>query len=239
MYGLRSWLEIKGQIVYINAKFENHDFIAVYPEIYNGNEAGADTVVRYILQTPGLMSSYGIPSPTTEEYRSNPIYKNDHFYVFSKIYDTFGVGDDRLLFLPILNLHIFKNSVKKRTKTCYLVGKGVNQHKHPQDAVELTREFAKDQVALANLLNECHTLYCYDRLSAMMDIARLCGCKVRYYGDFDKKDLEKYETGMNGLTYRDEEEVDLRSYIFRCEYEQMRNVFSKKLDKFIEYTQEN
>jgi hypothetical protein len=237
MYGMRSWLETKGQIVMMNAKFEDPDFITIYPEITNGHPTGSNTVVRYILQTPGLMQSYGVPSPTTEEYKTNPIYQNDSFYVFSRIYDTFGVPDDHVLFLPILNLHIFKDQGKKRTGTCYLVGKGQNQHKHPKEhSFEITREFAQDQQALADMFNRCHTFFCYDRLSASMDIARLCGCKVQYYGDFSITDLMKYETGMNGLGYTNEK-VQLDTKKFRDHYEGMIETFSKRLDKFIEATQ--
>lgn len=231
MWGLYGWLLAKGQIVHPNAKYDD-DFIGVYPEIYHGNEAGAKTVVRYVLQTAGLMSTYGVPGPSTEEIKKT----SDHIYVFSRIYDTIGVPNDHILFLPILNLHIFKDQGKKRTGTCYLVGKGQNQHKHPKHSFEITREFAKDQQALSNMLNKCHTFYCYDRLSAAMDIARLCGCRVQYYGDFSITDLKKYETGMNGLGYTDEK-VQLNTKAFREHYEGMIETFSKRLDKFIEVTQ--
>lgn len=237
MHGLRSWLETKGQIVYMNATINNGDFVAVYPEIYHGNEAMSRHVVRYILQTPGIMSSYGNPSPSTDEYKTNPIYENDKFYIFSKIYDTFGVDNDHILFLPIINLHLFKDLKRMRNKTCYLVGKGTDQHKHPAESIELTRQFATDQYALAELLNSCHTLFCYDRLSAMIDIARLCGCKVRYYGDFTKEQLGTYETGLNGLTYKDEEERNLKTNLFLENYEFLIRSFSHKLDLFIEATQ--
>lgn len=227
VYALRSWLEIKGQIALMNAKFDI-PFVGIYPEIYQGNPLGADTVVRYILQTPGKMALYGQPGPT--EYPST-----DKIYVFSKIYDTFGVKDDHLLFLPVINTHVFKDLKKKRTKTCYLIGKGTNTNVHPQDSIELTREFANDQSALADLLNECQTLYCYDFLSAMMDIARLCGCKVRYLGGLSRDTLELYEPGDQGIDYGGG--ATLRSDDFRYHYLYMRELFGKKIDKFIEDTQ--
>lgn len=236
IWGLYGWLLAKGEIVFVNTKL-NIPSIGIYPEIYHGNDLEATTVVRYILQTPGVMTNYGNPSPTTEEYKTNPIYRNDKFFVFSKIYDTFGVDDNHLMFLPILNLHIFKDQRKKRTKTCYLIGKGTNQFKHPKDSIELTRQFASDQQALADLLNECHTLYVYDRLSAMMDISRLCGCKVKYYGDFSQEQLEKYEPGTNGIGYMGENN-QLLIQAFREHYKQMIRDFDLKLDSFIDITQE-
>lgn len=231
MWGLFGWLLAKGQLVVTNGSW-NGDFTAIYPEITNGNPLNASRVVRYVLQTPGVMASYGVPGPSTQEIKDT----SDDIYVFSRIYDTFGVDDDHVLFLPILNLHLFKDYGAKRHKTCYLVGKGVNQHKHPHDSIELTREFASNQKALADLLNKCQTFYCYDRLSAMGEISRLCGCKVQYYGDFSPQEMLKYEPGMNGMGYQ-EEKVKLASDTFRKDYIKLIDKFSTNLDRFIRTTQ--
>ena len=50
-WGLYGALLAKGQIVYPNAKFDDPNFVAIYPEIYNGNPAGANTVARYIMRS--------------------------------------------------------------------------------------------------------------------------------------------------------------------------------------------
>ena len=230
MYGLYAWLLMKGQIVFLNAKYPNPNFVAVYPEIYRDNPTEAQHVVRYILQTPGVMNLYGVPGVTE-------FPKNDKIFVFSKIYDTFGVDEDHLMFLPILNLHLFKDYGKKRKKTCYLVGKGDNLHKHPKNSIEIDRKFANKQDELAVLLNECQVMYCYDRLTAMMDIARLCGCRVKYYGNFGKDDLAKYEPGMNGVTYKFEDDVKLDVHAFNEHYRGMVKLMDTKIDRFIELTQ--
>lgn len=227
MWGLYAWLLVKGQIAYVNAEIDI-PFVGIYPEIAHGNDLGAKTVVRYLLNKPGVMAGYGIPGPTEFE-------KTDLIYVFSRIYDTYGVDDDHLLFLPIINLHLFKDTKKKRTKTCYLVGKGQNKYRHPEDSIELTRQFSADQKALAELLNECHTLYGYDPLSAMYDIARLCGVTVKYYGDMDRKELDKYEPGLQGIDFGDGSKLD--SNRFRYHYQELINEFSNKLDIFIDRTQ--
>lgn len=228
MYGLYAWLLAKGQLAYLNATFDHPDFVAVYSEIQRDNVAGAGTVVRYILQTPGVMALYGKLGPTK-------FPKTDKIFVFSKIYDTFDVDDDHVMFLPILNMYLFKDKGKKRDKTCFLVGKGKDQHKHPRDSFELTKEFSMDQAALADKLNECQVMYTYDRMSAMTEIARLCGCRVKYYGDFKKKELELYEPGMNGMGYK--EDIELDSKAFRAHYKSLVDTFSKKMDFFIADTQ--
>lgn len=234
MWGLYGWLLAKGEIAYVNTRVQDVPTVGIYPEIYHGNDIGAETVVRYILQTPGVMGT----TQQDGQFRVGPTGypETDKIYVFSKIYDTFGVDQDHILFLPIINTKVFTDQRKRRTKTCYLVGKGKNQQFHPKGSIELTREFARDQEALADLLNECHTLYCYDRLSAMMDIARLAGCQVKYYGDFTQNELEKYEPGTNGLGYWGEDKK-LFTEAFRDRYENLQKAFEIQLDKFITDTQ--
>jgi hypothetical protein len=158
-------------------------------------------------------------------------------YYFSQLFDEIGESDENhRMFLPVINLHEFKDEGKKRTKTCYLIGKGTNRREHPEDSIELTRQFASNQEELAKLLNECHTFYCYDTLSAMMEVARLCGCKVKYYGEYLESDLEKYEPGMNGIgCFGHEKKLD--SQAFRFHYESMIKEFDRKLDIFLEETQ--
>jgi len=234
MYGLYGWLLAKGQIAFLNMKFSNPDFVGIYPEIMPGNDMGAATIVRYILAKPGIMGTYingvAVHGPETFD-------KTDKVYYFSRVYAPKGVDSSQIMFLPILNLHIFKDQKRKRTKTCYLVGKGFNQAKHPPDAIEITRPFAEDQQALADLFNECREFYCYDFMTAQTEIARLCGCPVRYWGNCDQKELSLYEPGLNGLTYKDEEPVPLYTDVFREHYLAMIKEFERKLDIFIEETQ--
>jgi hypothetical protein len=154
---------------------------------------------------------------------------SDKLYYFSKLFGK--TDEDHYMFLPICNLHIFKDQGKKRIKTCYLVGKGFNRSKHPPDSIPLNRQLAQDQQALADLLNECHTFYCYDKLTAMMEIARLCGCKVQYYGDYSIEELKQYEPGLNGIN----SELDVLA--FRKHYINMIKKFDLQIDKFIKTTQ--
>jgi hypothetical protein len=232
MWGLFGYLLAKGQIAWINRYPQGEDIIAIYPEIQNGNPYNAKTVVRYILAKPGEMGS-GVPG--TDSFRPGPttFEPSDRLYYFSRM---FGKAPcDHYLFLPIANLHIFKDQHKKRTKNCYLIGKGTNKLVHPKGSIELTRDFSHDQ-ALADLLNECHVLYCYDKLSAMMEIARLCGCRVKYYGSYDEYELRKYEPGLNGVGFMGDD-VQLDTELFREHYIEMIHTFSSRLDAFIDATQ--
>jgi len=237
MYGLYGWLLAKGQIVYLNAKYEDNDFVAVYPEIYHGNQANANTVVRYILNKPGVMATNGIPGPTTFD-------KKDKIYVFSKIYDTLGVDDDHLMFLPILNTHLFKDQKKKRSQKCVFVGKGTDLDiPETKGLVRITRELLMRQGVLADFLNDCEVMYSYENPTAMNEIARLCGCRVIFIPEgaslkYTEKELkEKYEPSNEGISWGIGNDSGFDAKAFRKHYMGLKDIFEAKLDKFIAETQ--
>lgn len=233
MYGLYGHLLAKGQAAFLNTQLDVPG-IGIYPEIYHGNDMDAKKVIRYVLQTPGVMA-------TSDQgtYRKGPTEfdPKDEIYVFSKVYDQWNVDDDHILFLPIINLHLFKDQGKKRTKTAFYCARGTNLGKHPKDAVEITRQFATDQQALADLLNECKTLYVYDKITAMLEVARLCGCPVEYWGPTPLETLQVYEPGMDGLGFQREEPLD--SLAFRQHYIRLIKTFEDKLERFIDATQKD
>lgn len=232
-WGLYGWLLAKGQVVFLNIKV-NVPSIGIYPEIYHGNEMEATKVIRYILQKPGMMGQ-GTPGVN---FKPGPTHfdESDELYAFSKVYDEWGLDNDHILFLPIIDLNTFKDLGLKRDKIAYYVGKGQNFNFHPPEAVELKRELAMEQSDLAHFLNECQTLYVYDPMSAIMECARLCGCKVVYMGDLQLEQLNLYEPGMNGLGYKIEKE--LNTDLFRIHYQELIFAFSKRLDRFIQRTQQ-
>ncbi len=225
MWSLYGWLLARGVEVYIN-RYPSPDVIAIYPEIYHGNQLGASKVIRYILNRPGVMGTAQADGSFTAGPTS--FDTTDRLIYFSQIFSDEKLSDRDIMFLPAIDLSTFKDQGKKRTKTCFLVGKGFNTKQHPKDSIELSRQFAFDQQALADLLNECHTFYCYDNLTAMMECARLCGCAVAYYGGRGMDELEKYEPGTNGIN------GPLDTPKFRKTYIGLRETFERKLDAFIE-----
>jgi hypothetical protein len=228
MWGLYAWLLTKGQVAYLNSTSDDRDgFVAIYPEIYQGNETGASVVVRYLLNKPGRMALYGTPGPAT-------FAPTDRIYTFSKMY--YDTDDEHILFLPILDLTTFYDQKRKRTKTAFYVGKGKNFSQHPEGAIEITREFATDQQQLADLLNQCQVLYSYDPVSAMTEISRLCGCRVVLIQDeYTEEQYKLYEPGLNGMGLK--KDVGLDSDEFRTSYKALRRTFDTRLDQFILSTQ--
>jgi len=227
IWALYAWLLTKGEIAYPNSVSDDKNFVAIYPEIYKGNEAGAYTVVRYLLNKPGVMGLYGQPGPTE-------FPKSDLIYTFSKMF--YNTDDEHTLFLPILNLNIFNDQRRKRNKVAYFVGKGKNINAHPNKAIEITRELAQDQQRLADILNECQVLYSYDPVSAMTEISRLCGCRVVLNQDkYSEEEYKLYEPGLNGMGFGKDVELDVNG--FRTSYKAVKQTFSDRLDKFIIETQ--
>lgn len=232
MWGLYGWLLAKGQIVNLNFKYPDPNFIAIYPEIYHGNSFGANTVARYILQKPGMV---GKGTPGTSSFRPGPTEfdPNDMLFAFSRLYMK-GLPQDHYMFLPILDMHLFKNQKQKRTKKFYYVGKGSNTNNHPAEAIELPR--MRDQQKLADLLNDCEVLYIYDPVTALSELARLCGTRVVMFSPMEG--FEKYyEPQTNGISLYKDTGIKLNYEQFRSHYSKMRDIFSKKLDDFIELTQ--
>jgi hypothetical protein len=235
MFGLYGHLLAKGMIAYTNVLLNTHDFVAIYPEIMHGNEGGADRVVRYILNKPGLMGGGTREKPL----KAGPetFEPTDELYYFSKLFGE-AKDDNHYMFLPILNAHLFKPQDKRRTKTCVFVGKDFDLHQHPSDAIYITKEITNDQQGLADLLNECQVMYCYDRVTAMTEIARLCGCRVVMINNsYTKDEFSKYEAGLNGISWEKDEGTKLDVDGFRDHYAWMKRDFSRKLDIFIEATQ--
>jgi len=235
MWGLFGHLLAQGQLAVTNASWHT-EFTAIYPEITHGNPLNAQKVIRYILNKPGVMANYGVPGPMTFD-------KEDEIYVFSKIYDTFGVDDDHIMFLPILNLHIFKDQKRQRRNTCYFIGKGKNLELHHKNAIQIDARVAIDQQVLADTLNTCSVFYTYENPTAMVEIARLCGCRVVYFPqgastNYTQKQLtELYEPGMDGVSFEKDEEIQLDTKLFREKYINLMDIFQKRLSRFIDHTQ--
>ena len=142
------------------------------------------------------------------------------------------------MFLPILDLHTFKDKKLFRNKKCVFVGKGKDEGLHPKDCIPIDRKLAEDQDVLADLLNNCEVVYSYDPVSAMTEIARLCGCRVvMLQKTYTKSQYREYEPGLNGMSFGLDEEVPLDSEGFRDNYSLLRKRFNEKLSYFIEDTQ--
>lgn len=240
----------KGQRVYINTVGQSprwpipvatppiihklattEDAIGVYPEIIFGNPLGTRTVVRYILNDPGHLGG-----PKTYD-------ESDLKFVFSEVYNRYGFPEEQVLFNPVIDVENFQNLGLPRTQRCLYIGKGGATPRSPYStgAIEIPRPCSER--VLNDILNKSKILYCYDPITALTEISRLCGCPVVMIPgtQFTKEQYSRHEFGWEGVGWGIEEmqrAIDsVNSTQFREKYMKMKEIFLNKLDKFIEITQ--
>lgn len=234
MWGLFGHLLARGYEVYMNRYPNAKEFIAIYPETLHGNMMNAPVVARYMLNKAGIMGVGAVGEPLKAGPKE--FDKSEKTYYFSRLFgDT---DDDHYMFLPVINMDIFKDQKKNRDKSAVFIGKGEDLGLHRPSTI-ITREDAKDQQDLADFLNECHTLYSYDPVSAMSEVARLCGTRVVLLNnEYSKEDYtNKYEAGANGISFGEDTGEGLDVEAFRSHYKGLKDRFEVSLDKFIEDTQ--
>ena len=167
LYKLRDLLEKKGYIAEIvnKPKLLPANYIAIYPETISGNSCYANTVVRYVLNTPGLLGG-------------DKIYdKNEIIFTFM---DRFYPNAPKLA-IPTIE-DFFKNENLERKDNCYYIGKGAVNKVPMSDItnglIQITRQYPPTRIELKDLFNKCETFYTYDDTTALIPEAKLCGCKV-------------------------------------------------------------
>jgi hypothetical protein len=145
----------------------NDNTVVIYPEIVSGNPLNAKNVVRWILL------ELGIEMPL-DHYKKWSL--NDKVYYWET---KENIKNYKQLSSPFLNTIIFKNNNSgERTKTCYLVKKGILIHKninyiHPPNSIRIDNLSLQE---INNIFNECKFFYTYDANTAYIIYATICGC---------------------------------------------------------------
>ena len=135
------------------------EYIAVYPEIVPGNPWNAPHVARWVLNTPGKLGG------DTSYPPSEMVFSWDKQYL-----------DAPLLWLPAFETDIYYDRGYPRSGSLCYVGKGARTQSLGD--TEITHEMRLDRDRLADALNRAEVLYSFDDTTAMVAIAKLCGCPV-------------------------------------------------------------
>jgi len=195
---------------------ESNDFTAIYPEIVFGNPLNAPKVVRWVLNKPGKIGG--------------PLkYPGEIVFSFSRNY--LEVPENRYLSYPTLETDIFIDKHLERTYPLVYVGKGYNIPRVPETSGirEITRVNCLNKPELAEIFNHATVLYSYDVITAITDMARLCGCPVCLIPDSDyPKENYKPELGMNGIGWYGDK-ISIDSDKFRKTYLNLFKKFKKQL----------
>jgi hypothetical protein len=205
------------------------DWIAVYPEIIKGNPWKAPRVVRYVLNNPGKLGGDKVYDPA------------EIVYVFHELFNDVDVPPERILFLPTIELDLYFDRHLPREGAVFYVGKG-QQTRDLHGAVEITNDLKRDRRLLAETLNRAEVMYTFDPVSAMNEIARLCGSKVVFVpGSRMTKDEYRqfvaYEGGFEEGFGWDEIPPPFDSGISRQRQIELYYMFCQRLQDFIAVTQ--
>lgn len=149
-------------------QIKNLDFnhtIFIYPEIIVGNPYNAKHIVRWILNTPGIMGGDG------KYQNTDMVYK---YWNYFKIENNV-LGELRCM---DLKLDIFYNKNIKRSGECFMIRKGIflnkELDKHSSDSLNL--DYCEDDQHLSNIFNERKIFISYDTMTYCSIQAALCGC---------------------------------------------------------------
>jgi hypothetical protein len=173
LYKLRDnliYLGEKAQIVFENqGNLVEPEDIVVYPEVIYGNPFGSKTIVRWILNTPGVAGGDGVFGNEDKIYLWSSMYSVDSKYKISGFLTAFD-----------FHLDLFVDKGLSRSGTCYVVRKGWGKklNQHPADAVCIDDYFDRGgNKWLAEVFNQYKTFISYDHCTQLSVCAALCGCE--------------------------------------------------------------
>lgn len=212
--------------------------IMVYPEVVRGNPTDARSVVRYLLNVPGLLGG------DTEFPDSEMIFAYGQHLLPE------GLGEERLLFLPPIDTSLFNNQdnpYDAHRQGCLIYpGRYTDALKnHPELAARctvITHEWPASRQEMAELFRRSERVYCFASTSIAME-AMLCGCPVVLLKSpfFDGVPLSVDEFGTYGLAFEDTPQAIKQARqelaIVQQKYQALQGRFWDQLATFIELTQ--
>ncbi len=213
--------------------------IVVYPEREHGNAFHAKTVVRYVLNRPGLLGGDSIYD------------ERELVFVYSAVLSKFVQNSLKgLLFLPSIEPEIFHaRQQEERDLITFYVGKGQYREgvvdRGSSGVVEITKvpQCPETREELAELFRRSRVFYCFDMLSITASEARLCGCPVVLFPDqhYSKEQIAEQELGFEGITFENSDSAieEARRYVHVVQerYAAVTARFKEQLADFIEMTQ--
>lgn len=171
-------------------------YVAIYPEVVSGNPFGASTVVRWVLNRPGLCGGDLTYDPSEIVFTYSEVYRP---YISNSVAGR--------LYRPMIDQKIFwapRSAASRRDLICFYVGK--SQWKEGvvdrDESLELTRSWP-DRSQLGKILRKSRALYCFDNSSMLIYEALLCGCPVAVVPDGTQRweDYLTLELGVEGISW--------------------------------------
>jgi GT2 family glycosyltransferase/Flp pilus assembly protein TadD len=206
------------------------DPIIVYPEIVTGNPLKGRTVVRWLLNLPGVIGGDGIYD------------KEDLIFYFSKYFAQESDSENILtiLGLPDNFFDIFQDYGHKRFGSCYAIHKG--DRKKIQHNLEVSQEIVDftPSKELAAIFNVKRIFYSYDAATFVSSMAALCGCISIVIPDKEVDEVKWREQWPYGIGFgiNDADHAVSTMHLVKPRIEGVMADSCKQLERFIEITQE-
>ena len=210
--------------------------IAVYPEVAYGNPLRAQTVVRFLLNFPGILGG-----DTTVSAR-------EIVFGFSRILAEAGGAPDNVLHMPALDTEIFSPYPEEpRQGACHYLGKYRRDHGGeafglPPNSIEIASDpKAMDQKMIAAIFRRSELFYVYENTGLITE-AGLCGCPtVMMPNPWLRAMIAEHELGAGGIAWGDSPEAiaEAKRTVgnVRARYQQTVAAFFIQLDHFVAVTQ--
>ncbi len=191
--------------------FADDNDIVIYPEIaMDKNILSAVRYVGYALNAPGALGGDRKWYPTTPAY-----YYHEKFKARTDEAVGYTLSERRCFILGITSReHFYDDGNRNRTTEACWVYKGAhirNLHQFDNEASMMMLSFdsAHGNEALGNLLRTIKTLWSYDRDSALLYMAQLCGCQVYIMGDDGKpKEWKADDYELERFVADDDKDID-------------------------------
>lgn len=211
--------------------------IVVYPEIVSGNPRRAKSVVRYVLNVPGLIGG------------DKTFADTELIYAYGQSLLPANAPPGNVLFFPSVDTGLFNNRDNpldtQRQGILVYPGRHLNALKeHPELAhgTVITSTWPASRAELAALMRRSETLYCFESTAIALE-AVLCGCPAVVLRSplFDGHAISSAELGREGLAFSDapDEVAYARRTVgqMQATYQRLEEQFWVKLQQFIRDSQ--
>jgi len=212
--------------------------IVVYPEVVRGNPANGQSVVRYLLNVPGLLGG------------DSEFPATDMIFAYGENLLPEGLGDDHILFLPPIDTSIFNNQANSfdhhRKGWLLYPGRYIDAlQQYPELAAKctiITSKWPATPEEMAELFQRSERVYCFSSTAIALE-AMLCGCPAVILKSpfFDGVPIGGGEFGTHGLAFEDSDEAVAQAVagldIVSQTYARLQNRFWEQFDIFIAKTQ--
>lgn len=211
--------------------------IVVYPEIVSGNPRRAKSVVRYVLNVPGLIGG------------DKTFADTELIYAYGQNILPPNAPRENVLFFPSVDSSLFNNRDNpldtQRQGILVYPGRHLNALKeHPElaQATVITATWPASRAELAALMRRSERLYCFESTAIALE-AVLCGCPAVTLKSplFDGQAINTLELGREGMAFGDDPEEIAYAHRtvgqMQLTYQRLEEAFWVKLQQFIRDSQ--